>query len=135
MTDPTIVMFMCRNARTALSGPEGTEAVPPDVRVIEVPCSGRVDEVMMLKALRNGAWAVMVVACLDGNCKNSTGNYQARRRVDEARSLLAQLGVDAGRIRMYSVASNQHAMLMAAVGEMQAFARERGPIKILEGDR
>lgn len=135
MTEPAVALFVCRSARTALAGPDGVEALPPEVQVIELPCSGRVDEVMMLKALRQGAWAVMVVGCLDGNCKNRTGNYQARRRVDEARSLLSQLGLEQDRVRMFSVASNQHAWLMEAVERVRASARTWGPIRILEGDR
>ena len=134
MTEPIIAMFVCRTARTALAGPEGCETIPPGVQVIELPCSGRVDEVMMLKALRQGAWGAMVVACLDGNCKNRTGNYQARKRVDEVRSLLSQLGLEPERVRMFSVASNQHAWLMETLEGMRRSARQWGPIRILEGD-
>jgi coenzyme F420-reducing hydrogenase delta subunit len=135
MTDPTIAMFICRSARTALVRPDGSEAIPPGVQVMELPCSGRVDEVMALRALRTGAWATMIVACLDGNCKNRTGNYQARRRVEEVRSVLQQLGVDPARVRMCSVASNQHALLMREIEEIRGTARKLGPIRILEGDR
>jgi F420-non-reducing hydrogenase iron-sulfur subunit len=134
MTEPIIAMFICRAARAALAGPDGVETVPPGVQVIELPCSGRVDEVMILKALRQGAWAAMVVACLDGNCKNRTGNYEARKRVDEARSLLSELGLRPERAKMFSVASNQHAWLMEAMEGMRRSAREWGPIRILEGD-
>lgn len=134
MTEPIIAMFVCRAARTALAGPEGCETIPPGVQVIELPCSGRVDEVMMLKALRQGAWATIVVACLEGNCKNRTGNYQARKRVDEVRSLLSQLGLEPERVRMFSVASNQHAWLMEALEGVRQSAHQWGPIRILEGD-
>jgi F420-non-reducing hydrogenase iron-sulfur subunit len=135
MTVPTIAMFICKAARTALAGPDGTETASPSVKVIELPCSGRVDEVMVLRALRTGASAAVIVSCLDGNCKNRTGNYQARRRVEEARSLLKQLGVDPDRVRMLSMASNQHARLMKDLEEMLDLARSKGPIRILEGDR
>ncbi len=103
--------------------------------MVEVPCSGRIDEVMLMRALRTGSRAVMVIGCLEGNCKNRTGNYHAQRRVDEARSLLAQLGMDPRRVRMYNVASNQHAYARQAVEEMRALAKELGPIRIKEGDR
>lgn len=102
---------------------------------MEVPCSGRIDEVMLLRALRKGSRAVMVIACLDGNCKNRTGSYHARRRVDEARSLLVQLGIDPRRVGIYNLASNQNAGWMGAVSEMRGIARELGPVRILEGDR
>ncbi|MDW5562006.1 MAG: hydrogenase iron-sulfur subunit [Methanomassiliicoccus sp.] len=134
MTEPIIALFICKNARTALASPYGMEQTPPGVEVIELPCSGRVDEVMVLKALRQGAWAAMVVACLDGNCKYRIGSYQARRRVDEVRSLLAQLGLEKERARFFSVASNQHAWLAEAVQRTKEAARAWGPIRILEGD-
>jgi coenzyme F420-reducing hydrogenase delta subunit len=135
MTGPTIAVFVCKAARTALAGPDGTETVPPGVQVIEVPCSGRADEVMVLRALRKGASAAVIVACLDGNCKNRTGTYQVRRRVEETRSLLQQLGMDPNRVRMFSVASNQHAKLMKDLEEMVDLTQRLGTIRILEGDR
>jgi F420-non-reducing hydrogenase iron-sulfur subunit len=135
MGEPMIAMFVCRTARTALAGPDGIESVPPGVQVIELPCSGRVDEVMVLRALRQGVWASLIVGCLDGNCRNRTGTYQARKRVDEVRSLLEQLGLGPERVRMISVASNQHGVLMDAIERARADARRLGPVKILEGDR
>jgi coenzyme F420-reducing hydrogenase delta subunit len=134
MTDPIIAMFICRSARTALANPDGEENVPPGVRMVELPCSGRVDEVMLLKALRQGAWAAMVVGCLEGNCRNRTGNYQARRRVDEVRSMLTQLGLEPERVSMFSVASNQHVALMDLIERTRASARAWGPMRTLEVD-
>ena len=134
MTEIKIVLFCCSAARTALAAPGGREALPPDVSAVELPCSGRIDEVTIIRALRAGAWAVMVVGCLEDNCRYGTGNYQARRRVEEARSLLGQLGIDPDRVRMVSAASNQHAILVRAIAEMRERAAKLGPIRILEGD-
>jgi coenzyme F420-reducing hydrogenase delta subunit len=133
MIGPRIALFCCANARAALPRPEANPS--PEVSVIELPCSGRIDEVSIIRALRSGAWAVMVVGCLEGNCKYSAGNYQAWRRVEEARSLLQQLGVDPERVQMYNMASNQHARLGQALCEMKERAARLGPIRILEGDR
>lgn len=131
MTGARIALFCCTNARAALA----EEKALPGVSVIELPCSGRIDEVAIIRALRNGAWAVMVVGCLEGNCRYGTGNYQAWRRVDEARSLLQQLGVDPQRVQMFNIASNQQARLRQALDEMRERADKLGPIRILEGDR
>ncbi len=135
MTGPSIALFCCTNARAALSPAGGDEERSPDISIIELPCSGRIDEVTIIKALRNGAWVVMVVGCLEGNCKYGAGNYQAWRRVEEARSLLQQLGVDPQRVQMFNVASNQHSRLLNAMNEMRERALKLGPIRILEGDR
>jgi coenzyme F420-reducing hydrogenase delta subunit len=135
MMGPRIALFCCSNARGALSVPGKGEEALPGVTIIELPCSGRIDEVTILRALRNGAWAVMVVGCLEDNCRYRTGNYQAWRRVEEARSLLKQLGVDPARVQMFHIASNQHARSNEAMNEMRDRARRLGPIRILEGDR
>ncbi len=134
MSTSEITCLCCRSARTALQ-PNGDEELPEGVSVVEMPCSGRIDEVMMLRALRTGSHVVMVIACLDGNCKNRTGNYHARRRVDEARSLLSQLGLDPRRVAMFSLASNQSSCWLEAVKDMRELADALGPIKLMEGDR
>ncbi|NLT37837.1 MAG: hydrogenase iron-sulfur subunit [Methanomassiliicoccus sp.] len=134
MNTSNITCFCCQNAWTALQ-PNGDEELPEGVSVVEIPCSGRIDEVMMLRALRTGSQIVMVIACLEGNCKNRTGNYHARRRVDEARSLLSQLGLDPRRIVMFNLASNQNSYWLEAVKETKELAQALGPIRILEGDR
>jgi coenzyme F420-reducing hydrogenase delta subunit len=135
MTGPRIALFCCSNARGALAFPGNDEEAIPGVSVNELPCSGRIDEVTIIRALRNGAWAVMVVGCLEDNCRYRTGNYQAWRRVEEARSLLKQLGIDPTRVQMFHMASNQHVRLNEAVNEMRGRAQRLGPISILEGER
>jgi F420-non-reducing hydrogenase iron-sulfur subunit len=135
VTEPKIALLCCHNARGALSILEQEEGTRPGVSIIELPCSGRIDEVTVLRALRNGAWAVVVVGCLEGNCQYRSGNYQAWRRVGEARSLLQQIGVDPARVQMFHIASNQHARLAEALNEMRDRARRLGPIRLLEGDR
>lgn len=128
MSDVKVMLICCENARAAVDGAE----LPPEVKVLELPCSGRVDEVTMIRALRLGASAVMVVGCLEGNCKHHSGNYQARRKVDDARSILAQIGVEPERVEMFNLASNQSAKAGLAAQEMVTRARKLGPI-VLEG--
>lgn len=132
---PRVTMFICRSAREALQTQEGELALPEGVGVVELPCSGRIDPVTIIRALRSGSWAVMVVGCLEDNCKFQSGNYQARRAVEEVRSILEQVRVDPQRVQMFNVASNQHAGMAAAVDEMTERARRLGPVSILEGDR
>jgi F420-non-reducing hydrogenase iron-sulfur subunit len=132
MNDIKVMLICCQNARAAV---DAVEDMPPEVKVLELPCSGRVDEVTIIRALRLGASAVMVAGCLEGNCQHHSGNYQARRRVDDARSILAQIGVEPERVEMLHLASNQSAKARAAVQEMVARARRLGPITLTEGKR
>jgi coenzyme F420-reducing hydrogenase delta subunit len=135
MNDIPITVLCCANARLSLTAPGEVENLPPGTKVIELPCIGRIDEVTILRTLRGGAWAVLVIGCLEGNCKYLSGNYQARRRVDEARSLLQQLRMDPSRVQMCNIASNQHACLKAALAESRERAAQLGPVKVLEGDK
>jgi coenzyme F420-reducing hydrogenase delta subunit len=135
MTEVPITVFCCANSGQALNPPVGKAIAQPGVTVTEIPCSGRIDEVTILRALREGAGAEMVVGCLEGNCKFVSGNYQAWRRVEEVRSILKQLDINPDRVMMLNVASNQHARLARALAELKERASRWGPIRILEGDR
>ena len=130
MTEPQLTVFICRNAL-----PPTQEEMPLGTSMVELPCSGRIDEVTILRAMRQGAWDVVVVGCLEGNCKHHSGCYQARRRVEAVRSILGQLNVDPERVRMVNIAPNQQAKLRSTVREARERAIRAGPIRILEGDK
>lgn len=130
MSEVKVLLICCGNARAAVDDAEP----PSEVKVLEVPCSGRVDEVTIIKALRLGASAVLVAGCLEGNCKHHSGNYQARRRVDDAKNILAQIGVEPERVEMFNLASNQSAKARMAMRETVSRARNLGPI-VPEGKR
>ena len=132
MTFPPVMMFCCSSARTAL---EEQGPLPSDVGLIELPCSGRIDQALLIKVLRQGAWTVAVVGCLEGNCKYHSGNYQARRRVEEVRSVLTQLRLDPQRVQMFNIASNHQAKLRGAIKEMRERAEMLGPIRPQEVDK
>ena len=134
MSEPMIAMFICRSARAALAAADGTERPLPGVQVIELPCSGRVDETTILRTLRQGARAVLVVGCLAGNCRFRTGNHEAHRNVDEAKSILEQIGLSPDRVEMVEIASVQYVRLVEAMRSMEERAERLGPIDLLEGD-
>ena len=131
MNEVKVMLICCENARTAVDAVG--EELPPEVKIMELPCSGRVDEVTIIRALRLGASAVMVVGCLEGNCKHHSGNYQARRKVEDARSILAQIGVEPERVEMFNLSSNQSVRARTAAQEMVLRARTLGPIALTEG--
>ncbi|KQM12361.1 hypothetical protein AOA80_02880 [Methanomassiliicoccales archaeon RumEn M1] len=106
----------------------------PEAAVVEVPCSGRVDETTILRTLRQGARAVLVVGCLAGNCRFRTGNHEAHRNVDEAKSILEQIGLSPDRVEMVEIASVQYVRLVEAMRSMEERAERLGPIDLLEGD-
>jgi F420-non-reducing hydrogenase iron-sulfur subunit len=91
----------------------------PDVLIIRLPCAGRLDVKHVLRAFREGADAVLVIGCLEGNCNFQYGNIEARKRVVQARKLLEQVGIEPERLEMVNLASNQAWRFLGAVREME----------------
>ena len=129
-----VVMLICSAALGALELARENGVAVPDAAVVEVPCSGRVDETIILRTLRRGARAVLVVGCLSGNCRFRTGNHEARRNVDEAKSVLRQIGLSSDRVEMIEIASVQYVKLMDAMRTMGERAEVLGPARLHEGD-
>ncbi len=131
-----VVALICSAALGALElARENGLSVPEEVAVVEVPCSGRVDEATVLRTLRKGARAVLVVGCLMGNCRFSTGNHEAHRNIDEAKHILRQLGLAPERVEIIEVSSIEYVKLVNAMNAMTEQAERLGPIRLMEGDR
>jgi len=98
-----------------------------DLTLIQVPCAGRVDEVHLLRAFRDGADAVLVIGCLEGNCHHVYGNLEARKRVDRAKRILDEVGLGSSRLEMFHVASNQPFRIVEMAKEMASRVESLGP--------
>jgi coenzyme F420-reducing hydrogenase delta subunit len=87
----------------------GTEGgrYSPEVFIIPIPCIGRVDVLHLLQAFRDGADAVFLAGCLEKNCHHLYGNFEARKKVDQAKRILDSLGLGGERVELFNVASNQ----------------------------
>jgi F420-non-reducing hydrogenase iron-sulfur subunit len=99
---PRIVAFLCNWCSYAGADLAGTTRVKhaADVRIIRVPCSGRVDASFVLKAFERGADAVIVGGCHPGDCHYVSGNLNARRRFLLIRKLLDFLGIEVERFQV-----------------------------------
>jgi F420-non-reducing hydrogenase iron-sulfur subunit len=99
--DPRIVAFVCNWCTYAGADLAGTSRLPyaPNVRIIKLPCTGRIDPLLVLKAFQGGADAVLISGCHPGDCHYTSGNYHARRRWAIFRQLLAFSGI--GDHRLY----------------------------------
>ncbi len=98
--EPRILGLLCRWCSYAGADLAGTSRMsyPPNVRIVQVPCSGRVDPVMIFKAFVEGYDGVLVSGCHPGDCHYGTGNYHARRKLAVARRLLETAGVHPDRM-------------------------------------
>jgi F420-non-reducing hydrogenase iron-sulfur subunit len=91
---------------------------PANIKVIQVPCTGRVDIIHLLSALEDGADGVYVAGCLEGECHFLEGNYKARRKVEYVQKTLKELGMDPERVQMYNLSSAQGARFAEIANEM-----------------
>jgi len=97
-----IVGFLCNWCSYAGADMAGTSRIsyPPNIRIIRVPCSGRVDPLLIVKVFQRGADGVLVAGCHPGDCHYVEGNYYARRRFALLRSLLEFVGIEPERFQV-----------------------------------
>ncbi len=104
-----ILTFLCNWCSYAGADLAGTSRLqyPPNIRVIRVPCSGRVNPQFLVKALKDGADGVWVSGCHPGDCHYQTGNYFARRRFYIMKELMEFVGVEPERINFSWVSASE----------------------------
>ena len=100
---------------------------PTNVKIIRVPCTGKVDLLHILKAFEKGADGVYAVGCMEGDCHFNSGNFRARKRIEQAQKLLEAVGVGGERVAMYNLSSSEAPRFVEIAVEMEAKIREMGP--------
>jgi F420-non-reducing hydrogenase iron-sulfur subunit len=130
--EPIIVAFCCHFCAYTAADLAGTMRLqyPPNVRVIRLPCSGRVDVRMLLEAFEKGADGVYVAGCLEGDCHYLKGNYRAKKRVALAKQLLEEAGVGGDRLEMYNMSAAMGPRFAEVAREMTERIRKLGPSPI-----
>jgi coenzyme F420-reducing hydrogenase delta subunit len=103
---------------------------PPNVKILKLPCSGRVDVVHLLKAIEEGADGVFVAGCLEGDCHYQLGNLRAKKRVAYVRDLLDKIGVGGERVAMYNLSAGQGPRFAEIAREMGEKIKQLGPSPI-----
>ena len=98
--EPKILAFLCNWCSYAGADLAGISRIqdPPNIRVVRVPCSGRVNPYYIIKALQRGWDGVLVSGCHPGDCHYISGNLVARRRFAVLKDLLKYVGIDSGRV-------------------------------------
>ena len=128
--EPKIVGFLCNWCSYAGADKAGAAQVsyPPNIRVIRVMCSGRVDAQFVLQAYREGADGVLILACHAGDCHYQEGNYRATQRHRILLQLLAQFGIEEKRCRFDYVSAGEGEKFVRVVSETVEAVRELGPL-------
>ncbi|TES84483.1 hydrogenase iron-sulfur subunit [Candidatus Aerophobetes bacterium] len=127
--EPKIVGFCCNWCSYAGADLAGIsrKQYAPNIRIIRVMCSGRVDPAFILKALEVGADGVLVAGCHPGDCHYMAGNYKAARRISLLKKMLEQLGIDKERVRLEWVSASEGAKFAEVVNGFTQTIRELGP--------
>jgi coenzyme F420-reducing hydrogenase delta subunit len=100
---------------------------PSNIKIILVPCTGKVDVLYILRAFEKGADGVYVVGCLEGDCHFNNGNFRARKRVEQAQGILNAIGVGGERAQMYNLSSSEAPQFAQIAVEMDEKIRALGP--------
>ncbi len=127
--EPEIVAFCCHYCAYGAADLAGNLRIqyPANVKIVRLPCTGRLDVLLVLEALEAGADGVMVAGCLEGDCHYREGNLNAKRRVAYARRQLKQIGLEPERVEMFTMSSAMGRQFAEAAMQMTEQIRALGP--------
>jgi F420-non-reducing hydrogenase iron-sulfur subunit len=127
--EPKIVAFFCNWCSYAAADLAGTSRLqyPPNVHIIRVMCSGRVSEMLILKALTVGADGVLVCGCHPGDCHYIKGNLSARRRVTGLKPFLQAMGISSDRLRLQWAGASEAMKLVETIRSFTETIKNLGP--------
>ncbi len=127
--EPRILAFLCNWCSYAGADLAGVSRIqyPPNVRIIRVPCSGRVNPLFLLRGLQSGADGVLVSGCHPGDCHYLSGNLAARRKFALVRELLNYAGVEPERVQFTWVSASEGGRFAAIVQKVVDQVRKLGP--------
>ena len=129
--NPKIVAFVCNWCTYAGADLAGTSRLKYDasIRVLRVPCTGRIDTLFIVKAYEQGAECVLVSGCHPGDCHYDAGNYHARRRWTIFRELMSFLGIDDRRLQFSSVSAAEGVKWAKLINGLVEEIKSKGPFK------
>lgn len=128
---PLIIGFLCNWCSYAGADMAGTSRAtyPSNIRILRVPCSGRVDPMIIVKCFQEGADAVLVAGCHPGDCHYNEGNYYGRRRFALLKELLDFMGVERERFRVEWVSASEGKRFSKIVTDFTNEMTKMGPRK------
>ena len=126
--EPRIVGFLCNWCTYTGADLAGTSRLhmASNVRIIRLPCTGRIDPLFMIKAFERGADGVIVSGCHPADCHYTSGNFHARRRWILFRSLLETMGIDLGRIEFAWISAAEGKKFQQTIIELTEKIRQLG---------
>jgi len=136
--EPKIIGFLCNWCAYAGADLAGVSRIqyPPNMRIIRVMCSGRVDPSFILEALKDGADGVLVAGChLPSDCHYISGNFKALRRIKLLKKVLDQFGIEPERVRLEWISASEGDKFAAVVKDMVEQIKKLGPNPLKHGGK
>jgi len=130
--EPRIVAFFCNWCTYLAADLAGTTRLKyaPNIRVVRLMCSGRIDPQFVLDAFAQGADGVLIGGCHPGDCHYESGNYKTLRRFHLLRRMLRDLGIEEERFRLEWISASEAEPLRVAVNDMVEKVRALGPLNL-----
>ena len=130
--EPRIIAFFCNWCTYTAADLAGVSrfTYEPNVRVIRIMCSGRLDPQFIMKALREGADGVLIGGCHPGDCHYQTGNYKCLRRFKLIEKYIAQMGIEPERLKLDWISASEGKQFAELVNEMTETLMKSGRSKI-----
>ncbi|MFP3870065.1 MAG: hydrogenase iron-sulfur subunit [Syntrophobacteria bacterium] len=127
--EPQIVAFSCTNCASAAAEVANNMGLrlPANVRIIQIPCTGRLDMLHLLKAIENGADGVYVAGCQEDSCQFKSGIQKARKKVNLVKEMLQQLGIEPERVELFQLSAGRGQGFAEAGQQMTEKLKEMGP--------
>jgi len=127
---PQIIAFCCSNCASAAADvAEGMKkALPDNVKLIQVPCTGRIEVLHLLKPFEEGADGVYVAGCQEDSCQYVTGVTQAAKRVVHVKKILEELEIEPERVELFHLSAGRGQEFVEVAQEMTGRINQLGPI-------
>jgi F420-non-reducing hydrogenase iron-sulfur subunit len=127
--DPEVIAFCCSYCAFAAAALAGAKRMqyPAGVRIISVPCTGKLEMEHILEAFEKGVDGVLIVGCLEGGCHFVEGNLRARKRTDRVREVLDEIGLGSGRLKMVNLSDSMASAFVQHIQEIMGTIRVLGP--------
>lgn len=130
--EPVIVAFCCHYCAYTAADMAGSQRLPypANVKIVRVPCSGKVDALHIIKAFEKGADGVYVAGCLEGDCHFKNGNDKAAKLVTYVGKYLEEIGIESERLEMVMMSAGMGSRFAQIATEITEKIRKLGPSSI-----
>jgi F420-non-reducing hydrogenase iron-sulfur subunit len=131
---PEIIAFCCSYCGSGAAALAGANRLqyPAGVRILQTPCTGKVEMEHILEAFEKGIDGILVIGCLEGGCHFVEGNLRARKRTDRIRAILDEIGLRGERLKMINVSDAMAAAFVHHIEDLVAQIRDLGPNPLKE---